>query len=76
MREVLARLAETGGEGMTRADSIRNMSDEALADWIDSHFASAAWCRDDAPVDPETKNCLIWDCKKCVLEWLKAEGEM
>ena len=58
----------------TNADKIRAMSDEELAGWIDE-FWSAAWCPDDPPVDPETKQCLLHDgdCRLCILDWLRQE---
>lgn len=56
------------------ADRIRAMSDEELAEWIDE-FWSAAWCPDEPPVDPETKQCLLHDgdCRLCILDWLRQE---
>ena len=58
----------------TQGDSIRAMSDEELAEWIDE-FWSAAWCPDEPPVDPETKQCLLHDgdCRLCILDWLRQE---
>ena len=61
--------------GKTNADRIRNMSDEELADLLDEKIWDLPWCDSDAPIDPETKKCLIWDCKKCALKWLELEVE-
>lgn len=59
---------------VTNADRIRHMTDEEMARWIDE-FWSAAWCPDDPPVDPETKDCLMHDgnCELCILDWLKQD---
>lgn len=60
---------------ITNADRIRNMTDEQFANWLVKHVTDSPWCRPDAPVDPETKRCQIWDCEKCALEWLRQEAE-
>ena len=61
--------------GKTNADRIRGFTNDELADWIDKEFGSAPWCKDDAPVDPETKRCAIWDCTKCIKDWLNEEAQ-
>lgn len=59
----------------TQGDKLRAMSDEELAQWIDDHEATA-WCPDDVPVDPVTKDCLHREyCWQCVLDWLKSPVE-
>lgn len=59
----------------SNADRIRAMSDEELAVWIELRAYEAPWCKDDAPVDPVTKECLVPHqfCWECVLDWLKQE---
>ena len=55
----------------TNADRIRAMSDEELAEF----FVNAYWyvCKEDAPIDPETEECLLPSCKRCYLDWLKED---
>lgn len=60
---------------ITNADRIRGMSDEQFAHWLVERVTESPWCKPDAPVDPETKRCQIWDCEKCALEWLRQEAE-
>ena len=60
-------------ETPSNADRIRNMTDEELVELFDEKIWDLPWCDSDAPIDPETKKCLIWDCKKCVLKWLKQD---
>lgn len=54
---------------------VRAMSDEELAHWLVERVTDSPWCKPDAPVDPETKRCQIWDCEKCALEWLRQEAK-
>ena len=60
----------------TKADRIRAMSDEELAEFIDE-FWNAVWCPDDPPIDFDAKKCLMHDgnCQLCILDWLKQEVE-
>lgn len=60
---------------LTNYDRLTRKSPEALADWINA-FWSAPWCPEDAPIDPETKECKMHDgeCRLCILDWLKEEA--
>ena len=60
----------------TNYDRLIRKTPEELAHWIDEHEC-ASWCPDNPRVDMETKECLENDgeCWKCVLDWLKEEGE-
>lgn len=58
---------------MTNADRIRGMTDEELAEFLDAEYWKLNQCKSDAPVDDETKECLLPDCKGCWLDWLKQE---
>ena len=61
----------------TNADRIRSMTDEELAEWIDNDVEYwGKWCHDDAPVDPQTLDCLRngGECSLCILDWLKEEA--
>lgn len=63
---------------ITNADRIRAMTDAELANWIDNDVAFwGKWCPNDAPVDPETKDCLRngGECSRCILDWLKEEAD-
>jgi len=71
----IGRRAEALKRKKTKADCIRNMSDEQFAHWLVERVTDSPWCKPDAPVDPETKRCQIWDCDKCALEWLRQEVE-
>lgn len=59
---------------LTNRASFDGMTDEQLAHWFVERVTDSPWCRPDAPVDPETKRCQIWDCEKCALEWLRQEA--
>ena len=59
----------------TNADRFRAMTDEELAEWLETKVWDLPWCNDDTPVDDETKICSKWDCVKCALEWLKQEAD-
>ena len=58
----------------TNADRIRSFSDEELAHWLEDNLCHA-FCPDDAPINPETKECLYHDgnCWMCILDWLREE---
>lgn len=71
----IGRRAEALKKKKTNADRIRNMSDEQFAHWLVERVTDSPWCKPDAPVDPETKRCQIWDCEKCALEWLRQEAK-
>lgn len=58
----------------TNADRLNAMSIEEKAAFLQSILTSLPWCKPNAPIDSETKQCLIYDCDKCVIEWLKAEA--
>ena len=60
---------------ITNADRIRAMSDEELADWLETKVWDLPWCNYYTLVDDETKKCSKWDCVKCALEWLKQPSE-
>ena len=61
-------------KSQTNADRIRSMTDEELANFLDNYFSH--WpCKDDAPIDEETEECLIPSCETCWLDWLKQEAE-
>jgi len=52
----------------TNADSIRAMTDEELAEWLDKHVECMGH---DCPAD---KHCGVAEsCKQAWLDWLKAE---
>jgi len=59
----------------TNADCIRSMTDEELAEFLDEYVTSHWPCKDDTPIDPETKECKISSCAVCWLDWLKSEVE-
>lgn len=59
----------------SNSDRIRSMTDEELAEFLDVKYWEFNQCKPDAPVDDETKECLLPDCKACWLEWLKRESE-
>ena len=63
---------------MTNAEKIRGMSDEELADLLTSKVFGWMWCDPNAPVEPETKDCLKYDgdCLQCCKDWLirKSDG--
>jgi hypothetical protein len=63
---------------VTNADRIRAMSDEELAKWLEVEFLKCPWCKEDAPVDPVTKECLVPHqfCWECTLDWLKSPAEV
>lgn len=60
---------------ITNYDRIVSKTPEELATWIDD-YAAYAWCPVDAPIDPETHECLIHDgdCRLCILDWLRKEA--
>lgn len=62
----------------TNADRIRAMSDEELAKWLEVEFLKCPWCKEDAPVDPVTKECLVPHqfCWECTLDWLRSPAEV
>ena len=66
-----------GGCGMTQtnADRIRAMTDEELMEFLEHDYWSIDYCKKDAPIDQETKECLLPSCKQCWLEWLKQEAD-
>lgn len=59
----------------TNRSNLAEMNNEQLAQWLVERVTDSPWCKPDAPIDPETKRCQIWDCEKCALEWLKQEAE-
>ena len=65
-------------EKRTNADRLRAMSDEELAKWLEVEFLKCPWCKEDAPVDPVTKECLVPHqfCWECTLDWLKSPAEV
>ena len=60
---------------ITNYYSLIHKSQEELAHWLVERVTDSPWCKPDAPDDPVTKQCEIWDCEKCALEWLKQEVE-
>lgn len=52
---------------------LRKLNDIDFAKWIVNHIADAPWCDPNAPVNPITKQCELWDCEKCCLNWLNEE---
>ena len=60
---------------MTNADRIRAMTDEELMEFLEHDYWSIDYCKKDAPIDQETKECLLPSCKQCWLEWLKQEAD-
>ena len=60
---------------MTNADRIRAMTDEELMEFLEHDCWSIDYCKKDAPIDQETKECLLPSCKQCWLEWLKQEAD-
>ena len=62
-----------GYVSMTHYDELHDMKAEELAEWIGEHMCNAVWCDDSVPVDPVTKVCSVYDCKECILKWLKQE---
>lgn len=82
VKEIVNQLAEeyklsempTGSECKTNADRIRSMSDEELAEFIDSG------CPDCARLCPDFKAGCSWTCqhhqgKDFLLKWLQSEVE-
>lgn len=66
--------ADDGDEKpFTHRDELHAMTDEELAHWLVERVTESPWCKPDAPIDPVTKQCQIWDCDKCALEWLRKE---
>ena len=63
----------TGYKPLTHYDELHSMNSEKLAAWIDENMCNAMWCDDTAPVNPDTKICLLHDCKACIVEWLESE---
>ena len=59
----------------TNADLIRAMTDEELMEFLEHDYWSIDYCKKDAPIDQETKECLLPSCKQCWLEWLKQEAD-
>ena len=60
---------------MRNADKLRSMTDEELAEWLDSRLSECPWCNPYAPVKPGTNECELYDCQKCALDWLRREAE-
>ena len=60
---------------ITNYDRIISKTPEELATWIDD-YAAYAWCPVEAPIDPETHECLVHDgdCRLCILDWLRKEA--
>lgn len=58
----------------TNLKNIRSMPAPELAKWLVERVSDSPWCKPDAPVDPVTKQCQLFDCEKCALEWLKQEA--
>ncbi len=52
---------------MTKADRIRAMSDEELANWIDQMFGRSDWC---------DNQCYDMDCVACIQRWLEKTVEV
>ena len=53
---------------LTNADRIRAMTDEELANLINSEFYSQCeWCNGDNPIEV----CMSGDCIACIVEWLR-----
>lgn len=55
----------------TRADLIRAMNDDELAQFLEYEVMKWPCCRQDKPVDQETGECTEPDCRGCWLKWLK-----
>lgn len=57
-----------GGSRVTNGDKIRSMSDEELAEFIDSHVPCFEFCMCDHYICKEK-------CKEGIEKWLKSEAE-
>ena len=66
---------EVANRKKTNADRIRAMTDEELMEFLEHDYWSIDYCKKDAPIDQETKECLLPSCKQCFLEWLKQEAD-
>ena len=66
---------EVANRKKTNADRIRAMTDEELMEFLEHDYWSIDYCKKDAPIDQETKECLLPSCKQCWLEWLKQEAD-
>lgn len=51
----------------TRADQLRAMTDEELAEWINDTTGAC-------PEKTSLKYCINQDCHQCLLEWLRQEA--
>ena len=56
----------------TKADYIRAMSDDELANWIDYEFMRCDWCKPDRI---GTDDCSDISCTNCIRNWLKEPAE-
>ena len=60
-------------EVKTNYDRIVNMSQEELAEFLEERVSDVPWCNEDAPFKPGTDECVLEDCTKCALVWLRKE---
>ncbi len=58
---------------MTNEQRIKSMTAAELAGFLDNKVLEWPCCRDDAPIDLETRDCRIPSCSICWLEWLMKE---
>ena len=59
---------------MTNGDRVRQMTDEQLKDFLVDGVLNWVWCDDNAPIDPDTLECLKeGTCEDCCREWLGKE---
>ena len=56
----------------TNADSIRAMSDEELANWLDYMYGRCDWCDTDKI---GTDDCSDIACTDCIFKWLQQPAE-
>lgn len=68
--KTLKEWADSISEPTTKADQIRTMTDQGLAEWIESLEPAACPYRDDHGDD-----CRFTKCADCWIDWLKQEAE-
>lgn len=56
---------------MTRAEHIRQMTDEEIAEWFAPHMQCKI-----CPLKGRYGGCDVEDCKKGALEWLRQESAL
>lgn len=59
----------------TNEDTIKSMSTDDLANFLEVQIWDLPWCDADVGVHPETKRCKKWDCVKCCKKWLQKEAD-